>query len=462
MRFAYLQRPGSAQTRMYAPAEPVSLRRHPSLRARLARVLAASKAVLQWSGLLAPFDRHPDEGDVALPERVRVATLVFFAGALVVAPIEILYASTEPISNLLLIGGLHLLFTSGIFLASYTTTGVVQADFLAVLLILEQVLMLEIGLSVWPVYPGLTTGVLNCVLVGSAVLFSWRLPRVCWLALVVSLSFAVVGASTIEGRTPYVIALGTVMVGAAISIGVAWRLAWLRDTLARRRDDLQALTQRLMSVQEEERRRLARELHDEFGQTLTAAVAYLWLIDRRLPEDMDNLRKPVAETRRLMTQTLGAMREMSHLLRPATLDDFGLVLSLDAHVKSFAERYDVVATFHADELPERLPADAETSLYRIAQEALSNVARHARASRVDVSMAVEDGQLRLVVDDDGVGFTADGRHDGIGLIGMRERVRMLHGRMTTSAPPGFRLDVIVPLRRTARTARQSTSREMQT
>src|SRR6185295_19401389 len=352
---------------MYAPAEPVSLRGYPSLRARWARLLAASEAILQWSGLLVPSDRRPDVGDVALPERVRVATLVFFSGALMLTPIEILYASSEPIWNLLLVGGLHLLLTSGIFLASYTTTGVLQADFLAVTLFLGQVLMLEIGLSFWPTYPGLTTGALNCVLVGSAVLFSWRPQRVCRLAGVVTLSFALVGAGAIGGRTPYVIALGTVLVGAAISVGVAWRLEWLRTTLAQRRDDLQALTQRLMSVQEEERRRLARELHDEFGQTLTAAIAYLWLIDRRLPEDTDNLRKPVAETRRLMTQTLGAMREMSHLLRPAILDDFGLVLSLDAHVKSFAERYDVVATFHADELPERLPPDVETALYRIAQ-----------------------------------------------------------------------------------------------
>lgn len=450
---------------MYAPAEPVSLRGHPSLRAGLARVLTASEAVLQWSGLLAPFNRRPEEGDISLPERVRIATLVFFAAALILAPIEIVYASSEPVSHWLLVGGLHLLLTSTIFLASYTTIGVRQANSLALLLFLEQVLMLEIGLAFWPTYPGLTTGALNCVLVGSAVLFSWRLHRVCWLAGVATLSFAVVGAGAIEGRTPYVIALSTVLVGAAISIGVAWQFEWLRDTLARRRDDLQALTQRLMSVQEEERRRLARELHDEFGQTLTAAVAYLWLIDRRVPESMESLRKPVAETRRLMTQTLGAMREMSHLLRPAILDDFGLVLSVEAHVKSFAERYDILATFHADELPERLPPDAETALYRIVQEALSNVARHARASRVDVRMTVKDGELRVVVEDDGVGFSPNGQHDGIGLIGMRERVRILHGSMITSAPPGFRLNVVVPLRRTARTARtapESASREMQT
>lgn len=446
---------------MYAPAEPVSLRRHPGLRNRLARVLAATESALLWSGLLAPSDRRPDEGDVSLPERVRVATLVFFAGALALAPIEILYALDEPVLNLALVGGLHLLLTSAIFLASYTAFGVRQADLLGVILLFEQVLLLEIGLCFWPTYPGLTTGALNCVLVGSTVLFSWRLQRVCRIAAIVALSFAVVGSATIEERTALAIAVGTVMVGAAISVGVAWRLEWLRDTLARRRDDLQALTQRLMSVQEEERRRLARELHDEFGQTLTAAVAYLWLIDRRLPEDMDSLRKPVAETRRLMTQTLGAMREMSHLLRPAILDDFGLVLSLDAHVKSFAERYDIVTTFHADELPERLPPDVETSLYRIAQEALSNVARHARASRVDVRMTVEDGKLRLRIEDDGVGLASNARHDGIGLIGMRERVRMLHGTIAMSAAPGLTLNVLVPLRRTAKTALETASRELQ-
>jgi len=427
----------------------------------MARVLAANEAVLLWSGLLVPSDRRPDDGDVALPERLRIATLIVFTGGLLLPPLEILYASSG-VSALLVLGGLHLLLTSGIFLASYTAPGVRQADLLAVLLVLEQALMLDVGLCFWPTYPGLTTGALTCVLVGSSVLFSWTLRRVCRVAAIVTVAFALVGAAAIDGRTPYVIALATLLVGAAISLGVAWRVEWLRGTLARRRDDLIALTQRLMSVQEEERRRLARELHDEFGQTLTAAVAYLWLVDRRLPESMDSLRKPVGETRRLLTQTLGAMREMSHLLRPAILDDFGLMLSLEAHVKSFAERYDIVTTFHADELPERLPLDVETALYRIAQEALTNVARHARASRVDVRITVEDGKLHLSIEDDGVGLDVDERHDGIGLIGIRERVRALHGSMSIGSPPGFRLSVLVPVRRSARAAVESASLEMQT
>jgi signal transduction histidine kinase len=449
---------------MYARAEPVSLKGLSGLRHVCARILASSEAALLWSGLLAPSDRRSDEGDVALPERVRIATLIMFAGGLLLLPIELLNASSDGVPGLLLIGGLHLALTSAIFLASYTASGVGQGDLLAVLLTIEQAFVLEVSLCFWPEYPGLTTGALNCVLVGSSALFSWRVQRVCRIAAIVTFSFAVVGAAAIEGHTPYVMALVTVAVGAAIAVGVAWRLEWLRTSLARRRDDLTMLTQRLMSVQEEERRRLARELHDEFGQTLTAAIAYLWLVDRRLPEDMEALRKPVGETRRLMSETLGAMREMSHLLRPAMLDDFGLLLSLDAHVRSFAERYDVVATFDADELPERLPPDVETALYRIAQEALTNVARHARASRVDVRIRVEEGNLLLTVVDDGVGVDvdADHRHDGIGLIGIRERVRALHGTVTiASASPGSRLSVCVPPRRTARTALASAGIEIQ-
>src|SRR5207245_6137731 len=141
-----------------------------------------------------------------------------------------------------------------------------------------------------------------------------------------------------------------------------------------------------MAVQEEERRRLARELHDEFGQTLPAVNANLWLIERQAAADAEALRHRTTETRRLVARTLGAMRELSQLLRPAVLDTLGLVPSLDALVKTFAASHGIAASLTADELPGRLSAALETALYRVAQEALTNVARHARARHVRVAL----------------------------------------------------------------------------
>src|SRR5205814_1474586 len=207
---------------------------------------------------------------------------------------------------------------------------------------------------------------------------------------------------------------------------------------------------RLRSAQEEERRRLSRELHDEFGQSLTAVNAYLWLIERQAPADATDLRTRTAEARRVVSRTLTAMRELSQLLRPSVLDEFGLVPSLDGHLKAFAEHHQIATSFTTDGLPDRLPPDVETALYRVAQEALTNVARHARASRVGVALVARDGELRLDVEDDGVGFPqrpANGTRVGVGLVGIRERVRALGGTVTLHPGKGARLRVSVPLPR---------------
>src|SRR5262249_3226601 len=165
-------------------------------------------------------------------------------------------------------------------------------------------------------------------------------------------------------------------------------------------------SERLMSMQEEDRRKLSRELHDGIGQSLTALVSYFWLIERQLPTDLVGLRADGAEMRRLTAKTLGDVRELSQILRPSALDDYGLRPSLDAHLKAFAARHRIIASFAADGLPERLPPPVETALYRITQEALANVARHARASRVQVTLGCIGDQLRLEVADDGAGFPA--------------------------------------------------------
>jgi signal transduction histidine kinase len=162
-------------------------------------------------------------------------------------------------------------------------------------------------------------------------------------------------------------------------------------------------------------------------------ASYLWLLERKLPPQLDELRTPVAEARRLVTKTLGEMRELSQLLRPPGLDLYGLGPSLEAHLEAFGGRHRVVATFTVEGLPERLPQEIETAVYRIIQEALTNVARHARAKRVWVALRGRADELRLEVRDDGIGLPAGNgarRPPGIGLIGIRERVRALGGTVT--------------------------------
>jgi two-component system sensor histidine kinase UhpB len=221
-----------------------------------------------------------------------------------------------------------------------------------------------------------------------------------------------------------------------------------RAALAGREEELEALSARLMSAQEEERRRISRELHDELGQSLTAVSAFLWLFEQKLPPELGELRSQALDARRLASQTLAQMRELSQLLRPSVLDSLGLVPSLDSQLQAFAKRHHITTSFHADELPERLPVEIETALFRIAQEALTNVARHSRASHVDVALTREDGGLRLEVHDHGVGLRAgDGvRTQGTGLVGVRERVRTLGGTVSITSGSGTRLEVRLPLR----------------
>src|SRR5439155_15630206 len=169
----------------------------------------------------------------------------------------------------------------------------------------------------------------------------------------------------------------------------------MRSSLAERQRELEGLSVRLMAAQEEERRRLSRELHDELGQSLTAVNAYLWLMEKDVPEGLDVVRERAVEARRLVSKTLAQMRELSQLLRPSVLDDLGLVPSLDSHLKAFADRHQIGVAFDAEGLPERLPAALETALYRIVQEALTNVARHAHARHVRVTLGVDGDMLRL-------------------------------------------------------------------
>jgi two-component system, NarL family, sensor histidine kinase DevS len=209
---------------------------------------------------------------------------------------------------------------------------------------------------------------------------------------------------------------------AAVAVELRQRVA--RDAL-----------ERVVTAQELERRRLARELHDETGQALTSILLGLrGLEEAQSPED---LRSAVSDVRDLVRSTLQDVRRLAVELRPKALDDFGLVAALERLTESFAEQTQIGVEF-AHNIPDgRLPPEIETALYRIVQESLTNVVKHARAGSVSIVLRGGPESVSVVIEDDGVGFEP-GREsgDGIGLLGMRERVGLSGGTVTVESRPG--------------------------
>lgn len=197
------------------------------------------------------------------------------------------------------------------------------------------------------------------------------------------------------------------------------------------RRDLERLSARLVTAQEEERRSLARELHDAVGQALTAIKMEMGVALRGVDTD-SRARASLDEARAIAETTLQSVRDLSQLLHPSMLDDFGLPEALAAHLRSFSRRTGIRAQFTHERMEERLSPEIEVCVYRIVQEALTNVARHSGASSCTVALVRRDGLLHLTIEDDGRGIDTaaaramDGRR-GLGLIGMRERAQALSG-----------------------------------
>jgi signal transduction histidine kinase len=192
---------------------------------------------------------------------------------------------------------------------------------------------------------------------------------------------------------------------------------------------------RVVEAQELERARLARELHDETGQALTSILLGLKSLEDRV--DSDDRRTAVTELRDLVVSTLQDVRRLAVELRPAALDDFGLVPAIERLRDSVEEQGGLTVDVQSPLGDERLPSEAETALYRIVQEALINVMKHAAATRVTVRLSRSDKTVVLAVQDDGQGFEPGSVRDGgLGLVGMRERVALLGGRLTVESSEG--------------------------
>jgi two-component system sensor histidine kinase UhpB len=245
-----------------------------------------------------------------------------------------------------------------------------------------------------------------------------------------------------------------------LDVNALWdRLEADAQTIREKTDQTERLAAQVIMAQEEERRRVARELHDEAGQALTAVIIGLERGLAGMPEvyaaDLPiQPRQLISNLRDLAAQTLDEVRKLALELRPSVLDDLGLVAALRQYVRSTEERSGLAAqltvTGWEEDSESRLPPQVETALFRIAQEALTNAIRHARAESVQVRLRRTPNAVTLEVRDDGVGLGAapmsdNGEH--LGMFGMRERARLLGGRFvaTPVSPRGTLVQVNVPL-----------------
>ena len=222
-----------------------------------------------------------------------------------------------------------------------------------------------------------------------------------------------------------------------------------QDSLRRSNAQIQSLAGRLITAQEAERTRIARELHDDVNQQLAALSISLSGLKRRLPSEAAEAQQEVT---RLQQQTIALseeIRHLSHELHPGVLQHAGLVAALQGDCAEFGSQHGIDVTFHADAGLEDIPTDVALCLYRVAQEALHNMARHAGARQAEVALTRSDDILELRIADDGQGFdlAAARRHGGLGLISIDERVRLVQGgvQIVTEPRRGTELRVRVPL-----------------
>jgi signal transduction histidine kinase len=203
--------------------------------------------------------------------------------------------------------------------------------------------------------------------------------------------------------------------------------------------DLQRLSAKLISIQEEERRTIARELHDEVGQVLTAIKMELSVAQRTITAAGIQDR-PLLSAQGITDSALHTVRDLSRLLHPAMLDDLGLPAAVRAYTQRFSERHGIKVDLVVENMEDRADPPVEAAAYRIIQESLTNIARHAAVTTCRVTVERQDSLLRVQVEDEGKGFNPSERGreaaTGLGLIGMRERASLLHGQLTLHSSPG--------------------------
>jgi signal transduction histidine kinase len=280
----------------------------------------------------------------------------------------------------------------------------------------------------------------------------WSLPtdylsEVCWMGVPLFARGDVAGLFSLSKCEPGYFNEGHVKLAEAMSsqASVAVENAILYEQMQASTERMQSLSRRLVEVQENERRQIARELHDEAGQALVSLRFGLRLLERQIDEG-GSVSGRVAELVQRTDAVMDGLHRLAADLRPVSLDHLGLEAALRQYSGMAGSELGLVVRFKARGFTgERLPAVVETALYRIAQEAMTNVVRHAHATRVDVFMKRRDDRVVLMVEDDGVGFEPGREWSGahIGLVGMRERAEALGGTLTIESAPGQGTTVVV-------------------
>ena len=234
-----------------------------------------------------------------------------------------------------------------------------------------------------------------------------------------------------------------------------WRCSEERRMVALRsgRERYRKLSSKLQTMREEERTRISREIHDELGQLLTGIKMQLRLIEDHLSDRDDRSLNPaiddLVETSAMIDETINAVRRISSGLRPLALDHLGLAAALDEEAEQFSKRTGIECRLKIGEMEESIPPGIQTAAFRIFQESLTNVARHADARVIDAECSTRDGVLNLTVSDDGVGIAPDaaGNPESLGLMGMLERAADAGGEIEFESPSGrgTRVVLAIPL-----------------
>ena len=223
-----------------------------------------------------------------------------------------------------------------------------------------------------------------------------------------------------------------------------------RRLAEKQRERMRQLAQRVVEAQEKERERIARELHDESGQSLTSLKISLDMIRMMVPDELADIKQGLGDVLELTDKTMSNLRLLSHNLRPPGLDVYGLTAALEGLCHDFNAHSPLSLQFSGDELPDLDPLPA-LSLYRFAQEAITNAVKHAQAEEIHVKLTQQSDKIVLTVTDDGIGFMPPDFNeavpaDGAGLIGMIERLEMVGGSLSITSKPGegSRLTAVIP------------------
>jgi signal transduction histidine kinase len=238
--------------------------------------------------------------------------------------------------------------------------------------------------------------------------------------------------------------LFALLAGIAVTLAGILRMRWLERRAREQHqraeqtsEELRHLSMRLRQVQEDERRTISRELHDEVGQKLTAMRMELGALERLRTGAAADFSTALSEVKELAEQSLRMIRDIAAGLRPSVLDDFGLGAALQKQAREFSKRTGTIVSVDAEGTFARLGDRERTSVYRIVQEALTNCAKHAHAHRIAITLVDRSSEAELTVTDDGEGFDhAIAVHSGLGLIGIEERVRELSGTVNVRSARG--------------------------